>query len=142
MPCTGSPFAPVEYNGKTYIPGQGNNVFIFPGLGFGASCVRAKYIPDEFLIEAGIAVADHCKPEDIASGKVYPDLVDLRQVSLEVATRVAKSAFDMKLAQIDRPDDIKHFLAERMWEPTSWCSMVSLCLHPRSGIIFQVPVPD
>jgi len=122
--AAGSPFAPVEYKGKTYIPGQGNNVFIFPGLGFGAVAVKAKCIPDEFLIDAGMAVADHVKTEEIMTGKVYPDLKDLRSVSLAVAEKVAERAFDMGLAQIDRPDNLHQFLKEKMWEPTSWSTMM------------------
>jgi len=115
--AAGSPFAPVEYKGRTYVPGQGNNVFVFPGLGFGAVAVKARSVPDEFLIQAALAVSDFVTPEDAAEGRVYPELGSLRDVSLEVATRVAECAFDMGLAQIERPADIREFLRSQMWSP-------------------------
>jgi len=117
--AAGSPFSPVEYKGRTYVPGQGNNVLIFPGVGFGAAMVKAKKIPDEFFVRAAVAVADYVPAADCAAGTVYPDLRDLREVSLSVATKVAECAFEMGLAQIERPADIRAFLAGRMWRPES-----------------------
>uniref|UniRef100_A0A7S1SX40 Malic enzyme n=1 Tax=Tetraselmis chuii TaxID=63592 RepID=A0A7S1SX40_9CHLO len=123
--AAGSPFDPVQYKGRTYVPGQGNNVFVFPGLGFGAVSVRARYVPDEFLVQSALAVAEFVTVEEAAAGRVYPDLGALREVSLAVATRVAECAFDMGIAQIERPDDIRQFLADRMWTPSAATTLQS-----------------
>lgn len=101
------------------MPGQGNNVLVFPGLGFGAMAVKAKHIPDEFLVRAAKAVAGNVAPADIAQGVVYPDLRNLREVSLSVAIKVAECAFEMGIAQIPRPADLQGFLESKMWEPPS-----------------------
>lgn len=70
----GSPFDPVSLGGTTYYPGQCNNVFIFPGLGFGSVAVRARMVPDEFLLVAARAVADTVSPSMVAAGRIYPEL--------------------------------------------------------------------
>lgn len=139
---SGSPFAPVEYKGRTYVPGQGNNVFVFPGLGFGAVAVKARSVPDEFLIQAALAVSDFVTPEDAAEGRVYPELGSLRDVSLEVATRVAECAFDMGLAQIERPADIREFLRSQMWSPNDvQVSRTPLCLSPPPSLALPASPP-
>lgn len=55
--ATGSPFDPVEYNGKTYYTGQGNNMYIFPGVGYGAAMCGAEKITDSMFVEAARRLA-------------------------------------------------------------------------------------
>jgi malic enzyme len=115
--AAGSPFDPVEYDGKKFVPGQANNVLIFPGVGFGGVMVKSKAIKDEMLIAASKALADYVSPEDIQRGKIYPDLKELRNVSAKVSTAVATAAFDLGIAGIPRPDDIEKYIRSKMWLP-------------------------
>ena len=80
----GSPFKPVVYNGKKLIPGQANNVFIFPGVGFGAVMIKAKTVTDDMFIAAARALADYVTKEQIEMGNIYPEINDLRNISATV----------------------------------------------------------
>ena len=80
----GSPFAPVEYEGKKLVPGQANNVFIFPGVGFGSVMVKAKTVTDDMFIAAARGLADYVSKEQIAKGNIYPEINDLRNISAAV----------------------------------------------------------
>lgn len=81
----GSPFDPVQYEGKTLEPGQANNVFIFPGVGFGAVMVKAKTVTDEMFIAAARGLADCVGAEQIEKGNIYPRMEELRNISAAVS---------------------------------------------------------
>ena len=81
---TGSPFDPVEYEGKKLVPGQANNVFIFPGVGFGSVMIKAKTVTDDMFIAAARGLADCVSKEQIAKGNIYPEINDLRNISAVV----------------------------------------------------------
>jgi len=115
--AAGSPFEPVTYNGKTYIPGQGNNVFIFPGVGFGAWAVGASEIPDEFLLEAAKELANCVSNEELVAGQIYPSIANLRTVSRNVAVRTAQCAYKMGLARRPHPPDLHEFIESAMYSP-------------------------
>jgi malic enzyme len=115
---SGSPFDPVEYEGRTIEIGQANNVFIFPGMGFGAVMAKAKKVVAEMFLAAAVALADYVDKERIEAGTVYPILEDLREVSAVIASSVVKEALDLGLAQIERPKEaIMEYIKARMWEP-------------------------
>jgi malate dehydrogenase (oxaloacetate-decarboxylating) len=97
--ATGSPFAPVVYKNQTYTVGQGNNAFIFPGLGFGAILSEAREITDAMVLAAAYALADYTTQKHLARGDVYPPADELQEVSVRVATRVIEQAFDDGVAQ-------------------------------------------
>jgi len=115
--ASGSPFDPVEYEGKTFVPGQGNNMFIFPGLGFGAYLCQAKKVSDGMIIAAATALAEYVSDERIAHGDIYPSIKDIRKISALIAARVMTVARDEGLSQFELPDDLVNWVSEVMYEP-------------------------
>lgn len=113
--ATGSPFEPVQYNGQTYVIGQANNSFIFPGIGLGVMISKAKRVTDHMLAKAAEAVAGQVHTEQ-ASAPLLPQVEDLRSVSLAVASAVVQAAIDDGIARV-RPKNIENAVKEAMWEP-------------------------
>ncbi|MGI9304378.1 MAG: oxaloacetate-decarboxylating malate dehydrogenase, partial [Gammaproteobacteria bacterium] len=116
--ASGSPFPPVVVGGKARRPGQGNNAYIFPGIGLGAVACKASRISDEMFLAAARTLADLVSEEDLAAGAVYPPLSDIRDVSLEIAVAVAGKAYDQELAHAPRPEDLREAIARSMYDPS------------------------
>ena len=115
--ASGSPFDPVEYKGKTYVPGQGNNSYIFPGVGLGVVAVKARHVPDEMFMAAARTLAQLVTEEDLAKGRVYPSLKRIREVSGAIGTAVAEVAFAKNLASVARPNDLPAYIEGQMFQP-------------------------
>ncbi len=119
--ASGSPFAPLTVNGVKFHPGQGNNSYIFPGVGLGMIACRAQCIPDEVFLLAAQALAESVGEADLARGSVYPALHKIRDVSLRIATRVAEYAWDNGLTECERaqpqPKNIQDFIRAMMYDP-------------------------
>lgn len=115
--ASGSPFPKVMRDGKTFVPGQGNNAYIFPGVGLGVTACQAKEVTDEMFFAAARTLAGLVGEEDLARGCIYPDLSRIREVSLAIAVKVARTAFDRGLARIPEPADLKAFIAGEMYQP-------------------------
>lgn len=115
--ASGSPFGAVSYEGQEFRPGQGNNAYVFPGIGLGAVFCRARRVPDQFFLTAARTLARLVSADDLDCGTLYPPLRDIRRISLEIAASVADAAFDMKLARTRRPRTLKSAIARTMYEP-------------------------
>jgi malate dehydrogenase (oxaloacetate-decarboxylating)(NADP+) len=116
---SGSPFGAVTYDGREFRPGQGNNAYVFPGIGLGAVACRARRIPDDFFLAAAQALAGLVTKNDLENGTLYPPLRDIRQISLAIAVSVAEAAYQMNLARTKRPRNLKSAIADFMYEPAS-----------------------
>jgi malate dehydrogenase (oxaloacetate-decarboxylating)(NADP+) len=115
--ASGSPFDPVDYNGRRYVPRQGNNSYIFPGVGLGAIAIGATRVTDDMFMAAARALAETVTTSDLDQGSLYPPLKSIRSASLCVATAVAEVAFGEGLAGIERPGDLAEFIRAQMYQP-------------------------
>lgn len=117
--ATGSPFDPVRV-GEALVPiGQGNNAFVFPGLGFGAILAGAAEITDAMVLAASYALSDYVRERHLSSGLVYPPVDELRDVSERVATRVIEQAFDDGVARTKKTtrERAAEYVREKFWRP-------------------------
>ncbi|MBX5483421.1 MAG: NAD-dependent malic enzyme [Myxococcaceae bacterium] len=115
--ATGSPFPDVQYDGGRYPIGQGNNAFIFPGLGLGTLLCGARKVSDGMLLAASKALADYTDPARLAQGALYPRIEKIRSASRRVATAVVQQAVKEGLATRVIPDDVRGFIEKNMWRP-------------------------
>ncbi len=116
--ASGSPFDPVDVGGRTFVPGQGNNAYIFPGVGLAAIAVQASRVTDEMFYTSAKALASEVSADDLRIGRVYPSLTRIREVSLTIATEVAQVAYERGLARAPRPDDLREHVRGLMFEPS------------------------
>ena len=115
--ASGSPFPPVEFNGRTIVPGQGNNAYVFPGLGLGVIASRAKHVTDEMFYVAAKTLAHLVSEDDIKQGTIFPPLSMIREVSGAIATAVAQEAYDSGLATAPKPKDLAAYVRSLMYQP-------------------------
>jgi malate dehydrogenase (oxaloacetate-decarboxylating)(NADP+) len=115
--ASGSPFPPVKYENKTFVPGQGNNVYIFPAMGMAVYATQAQRVTDEMFITAAKALAEQVSPSDLAMGLVYPPQSHILETEIQTAVWVAKLVFDSGLARVDRPADIEAFIRQHVYKP-------------------------
>lgn len=90
---SGSPFEEVKLNGQIFKPGQGNNAYIFPGIGLGAIISETKYITDDMFLNAAKTLANLVKESDLKKGSIYPPLKEIREVSMEIAISIVETAY-------------------------------------------------
>ncbi len=115
--ASGSPFDPVTYKGQTFVPGQGNNSYIFPGVGLGVITVAARRVTDSMFMAAAKALSHQVTEEDLALGRVYPPLTKIRAVSANIAAAVAEVAYDEDLTDQPRPYNILAHVKSMMYQP-------------------------
>ena len=113
----GSPYDPVELDGARFVPRQGNNSYIFPGVGLGAIASRARLVTDEMFMAAAHTLAYLVSEEDIAQGSLYPSLPRIREVSAHIAVAVAEVAYQRGLATGPIPNDLLSHVQSHMYDP-------------------------
>ncbi|MGB7920342.1 MAG: NAD-dependent malic enzyme [Desulfobacterales bacterium] len=115
--ASGSPFDPFTLEGVTYEPGQGNNAYIFPGVGLGVIACRAQHVTDEMFLAAAQTLAAEVTEEDFKRGSIYPPLGHIREISAKIAIAVCEVAYEQGLAVNPRPNDLAAFIKSQMYEP-------------------------
>ena len=116
--ATGSPFGDVQFGGQTYGVGQGNNAFIFPGLGLGLMLSGARHVTANLMNVAARALAEHVSAARLERGYIYPGIGELREASQHVAAEVVRAVTEAGDATVTLEEDPLDFVKARMWQPT------------------------
>ena len=115
--ASGSPFDPVTLNGQTFVPRQGNNSYIFPGVGLGVIVSRARRVTDKMFLTAARTLARETTQGDLDQGSLYPPLARIREVSARIATAVAEVAYQRRLTSRRRPRNVFADVHSQMYDP-------------------------
>jgi malate dehydrogenase (oxaloacetate-decarboxylating)(NADP+) len=115
--AAGVQFPPVSYGGRTLLPGQANNFYIFPAVGMAIYATQPRRVTDEMFIEAAHALADQVTSAELEQGLLFPPQSNILETEIKVAARVAKVVFDSNLASVARPKDYESFIRSHVYKP-------------------------
>ncbi len=115
--AAGVAFPPVRYGGKTLIPGQGNNMYIFPAVGLAIFATRARRVTDEMFVAAARGVAEQVTQTELDVGLLYPPQTAILATEIATAQCVVEVIFARGLAGVERPRDVRTFLEEQLYRP-------------------------
>ena len=116
--ASGSPFAPLHHGGKLFVPGQGNNVYIYPAVGMAVFVTQASRVTDDMFIRAAESLAAQVSEEDLRVGLIYPPVDEIHETIVSEAIEVAKRIFDAGLARVPRPADVAAFVRSQVYDPS------------------------
>ena len=115
--ASGSPFPPMHHGGKLFVPGQGNNVYIYPAVGMAVFVAQASRVTDDMFIRAAESLAAQVSDEDLRVGLIYPPVDEIHETLVNEAIEVAKLIFDSGLARVPRPADVAAFVRSQVYDP-------------------------
>lgn len=130
--ASGSPFDPVEYEGTTYHPGQGNNSYIFPGVALGVLCAGALTIPEDMFLMSAVALSELVTDEDLAMGSIYPPLATIQNCSIKIGAKIMDYTYETKMATVQpEPEDKEAFIKSQMFDPNYQSSVPATWAWPK-----------
>lgn len=116
--ASGSPFAPVTVGTQTFVPGQGNNSYIFPGVGLGVLASKSSRVTNEMFLAAARTLAEKVSEEDLKMGRIYPPLTKIREVSAAIALATAEVAYARGFAAtLPKPANLPEYIQSQMYQP-------------------------
>jgi malate dehydrogenase (oxaloacetate-decarboxylating)(NADP+) len=115
--AAGVPFPPVRFGNKTLVPGQGNNLYVFPAVGLAIVATKARLVTDEMFVVAARAVADQVTQAELGSGLLYPPQSHILETEVAVAVKVAETIFARSLAGVEKPRDVRQFVEGQLYKP-------------------------
>ena len=100
-----------------FVPGQGNNVYVFPAVALAVYATQAKRVTDEMFLAAAHGVAEQVTPAELDTGLLYPPQSNILDTEMHAAVRVAEAIFARGLAGVPKPADMAAFIASHMYKP-------------------------
>jgi malate dehydrogenase (oxaloacetate-decarboxylating)(NADP+) len=115
--ASGSPFPTCTYKGKTFVPGQSNNAYVFPGVGLGIAACRVRRVTDEMFFESAKVLAGMTSSQDLAKGRLFPALTKIREISARIGVATAEVAFKRGLAGMAKPKHLLEYIRKMQYDP-------------------------